>query len=72
MAASQHFELNNDVGNEINEFGPKDLSSRHAVKKLTSGAAVGLFGEQFLDLLGKVALGAPDKAYRAENHEDSQ
>lgn len=35
---------------------------------LTS-VAISLFGEQLLDLLGKVSLGTPDQADDGENHE---
>lgn len=36
---------------------------------LTSSASVGLLGQQLLDLLGEVSLGAPHQADHAQHHE---
>lgn len=44
------------------------MPSKQVVKKLTSGAAIGLLGEELLYLLGEVALGAPHQPYGAEDH----
>lgn len=51
------------------KYGPKDLSSIYLRGVLTSSAAVGLLGEQLLDLLGEVALGAPHEPDHTEDHE---
>ena len=37
---------------------------------LTSSASVGLLGEEFLNLLGEVPLGAPDEPDHAEHHKN--